>query len=234
MESIYEKMCLVNDAVYIAKKDKADPEYFKEAQRALDEGKDFPTEWTATGTQFQIPYVFKNCFSKEPIEFSDLCETKEVKTVLYLDMNEGLNDGQQAIYERLKEVRAKALAGEKLTGPESKLLYNEVFADMTDNELAEKLASYHSYKFIGRVGLFCPIKPGCGGGELVREQLKKNGVTGYDAVVGTKGYRWLEAEDVAKNNKQNDIDLSYYDNLVNTAIDTISNFGDYEWFVSSD
>lgn len=234
VESIYERFCLVNDAVYVAKKDLTDPEYFKEAQKAMDEKTDLPTRWTATGTQFQVPYVFKKCFSHEPIEFSDLCETKEVKTVMHLDMNEGLDDGQQAIYERLKEVRAKAVAGEKLTGPESKLLYNEVFAEMTDGELAAKLASYHSYKFIGRVGLFTPIKPGCGGGELVREQLKKDGVTGYDAVVGTKGYRWLESEEVIKQKKQGDVDLSYYDNLVNSAIDTISNFGDYEWFVSED
>lgn len=234
VESIYERFCLVNDAVYIAKKDLNDPEYLKEAQKAMDEKIDLPTRWTATGTQFQVPYVFKKCFSHEPIEFSDLCETKEVKTVMHLDMNEGLDDGQQAIYERLKEVRAKAVAGEKLTGPESKLLYNEVFAEMTDGELAAKLASYHSYKFIGRVGLFTPIKPGCGGGELVREQLKKDGVTGYDAVVGTKGYRWLESEEVIKQKKQGDVDLSYYDNLVNSAIDTISNFGDYEWFVSDD
>ena len=234
VESIYERFCLVNDAVYVAKKDTNDPDYIKESKKAISENIDIPTRWTATGTQFQIPYVFKKCFSHEPIEFNDLCETKEVKTVMYLDMNEGLDDGQQAIYERLKEVRAKAIAGEKLTGPESKLLHDEVFSEITDEELAAKLASYHSYKFIGRVGLFTPIKPGCGGGELVREQLKKDGVTGYDAVVGTKGYRWLESEEVIKNNKQGDIDLSYYDNLVNSAIDTISNFGDYEWFVSDD
>lgn len=234
VESVYEKFCLVNDAVYVAKKDLSDPDYFKDAQSALDDGKPVPTRWTATGAQFQVPYVFKKCFSHEPIEFSDLCETKEVKTVMHLDMNEGLDDGQQAIYERLREVRAKAVAGEKLTGPESKILYNEVFSEMTDSELAAKLASYHSYKFIGRVGLFTPIKPGCGGGELVREQLKKDGVTGYDAVVGTKGYRWLEAEEVIKNKKERDVDLSYYDNLVNSAIDTISKFGDYEWFVSED
>ena len=200
----------------------------------MENGGKEPTKWTATGAQFQVPYVFKKCFSHEPIEFSDLCETKEVKTVMHLDMNEGLDDGQQAIYERLKEVRAKAVAGEKLTGPESKLLYNEVYAEMTDSELAAKLASYHSYQFIGRVGLFSPIKPGCGGGELVREQLKKDGLIGFDAVVGTKGYRWLESEEVLKKHKEKDIDLSYYDNLANSAIDTISNYGDYEWFVSDD
>lgn len=234
VESVYERFCLVNDAVYVAKKDLEDPDYFKEAQKALDEKKDIPTRWTATGTQFAVPYVFKKCFSHEPIEFSDLCETKEVKTALYLDMNEGLDDDMHLVYERLKDVRAKALAGDKLTGPETKLLYNEEFAEMTDAELILKLDSYHSYKFIGRVGLFSPIKPGCGGGELVREQKKKDDSIGFDAVVGTKGYRWLESEEVLKQKKERDIDLSYYDNLVNSAIDTISTFGDYEWFVSED
>lgn len=65
IESEYEKMCLVNDAVYIAK---------------TTDGK-----WTATGTQFAVPYVFKTLFSKEEIIFDDLCETKSVKTAIYLD-----------------------------------------------------------------------------------------------------------------------------------------------------
>ena len=64
-EATYEKMCLVNDAVYIAK--------YKDG------------DWTATGTQFAVPYVFKTLFSKEEIIFDDLCETKSVKTAIYLD-----------------------------------------------------------------------------------------------------------------------------------------------------
>ena len=28
----------------------------------------------------------------------------------------------------------------------------------------------HDYQFVGRVGLFCPIKPGHGGGILYREK----------------------------------------------------------------
>lgn len=63
-EALFERFCLVNDAVYVAK---------------TDEG-----EWTATGTQFQVPYVFKSLFTKEPIEFKDMCETKSVTTALYL------------------------------------------------------------------------------------------------------------------------------------------------------
>ena len=73
-EATYEKMCLVNDAVYIAK--------YKDGG------------WTATGAQFQHPYVFKTLFSHEDIEFKDLCETKTVTTALYLDMNENLGENE--------------------------------------------------------------------------------------------------------------------------------------------
>ena len=76
-DAIYDRMCLVNDAVYIAK---------------YKEGHDIP--WTSTGAQFQHPYVFKKLFSKEDIEFRDLCETKTVTSALYLDMNEDLPEGE--------------------------------------------------------------------------------------------------------------------------------------------
>ena len=73
-EDTYERICLVNDAVYIA--------------NSID------GHWTATGKQFQVPYVFKTLFSKEDITFDDMCETFEVKTALYLDMNENLPEGE--------------------------------------------------------------------------------------------------------------------------------------------
>jgi hypothetical protein len=62
LEGIYEKFCLVNDAVYVAK---------------TREG-DGSTHWTAVGAQFQHPYVFKSLFSHEEITFDDYCETKQV------------------------------------------------------------------------------------------------------------------------------------------------------------
>ena len=158
-EATYDRMCLVNDAVYIAK---------------YEDGK-----WTATGTQFQVPYVFKKLFSREPIEFDDLCETKSVSTALYLDMNEGL--------------------------PEDA----------------------HNYKFVGRVGRFSPIKSGCGGGLLLRKTDK-----GYSAATGSKGYRWMESEEVKKLGKEKDVDRSYYDRLVDEAVETISQYGDFEQFIS--
>ena len=93
-EATYEKMCLVNNAVYIAKymdADKCQAQYGYIPEKNEKKG----GKWTATGTQFQIPYVFKTLFSKEPIVFPDLCETKSVsKGAIYLDKNEKLPDGE--------------------------------------------------------------------------------------------------------------------------------------------
>ena len=195
-EADFEKFCIVNNAVYIAK--------------------NYDGEWTATGTQFQVPYVFKTLFSKEPIVFEDLCETKSVKTALYLDMNENLPDVSE--YEKeLKKTEDKYKKGQL-----SDTLFESTCADLND-----RISEGHSYHFIGRIGSFCPIKPGCNGGLLVAERNGK-----YDAATGTKGYRWLEAEMVRELGKQDDIDRSYYDSLVNDAVDAISAYGDFEWFVS--
>lgn len=70
-EATYDKFCLVNDAVYIAKKFSDDP---------------FGWEWIAVGAQFQHPYVYKSLFTHEDISFDDLCETKQVtQGAMYLD-----------------------------------------------------------------------------------------------------------------------------------------------------
>ncbi len=56
----------------------------------------------------------------------------------------------------------------------------------------------------------------------------------YYAATGSKGYRWLESEMVTELGKEADIDRSYYDDLVNEAVKSISKFGDFEWFVSDE
>ena len=56
----------------------------------------------------------------------------------------------------------------------------------------------------------------------------------YYAATGSKGYRWLEAEMVKELGKEDDINRLYYDNMVMDAIDTISKYGDLEWFISDD
>jgi hypothetical protein len=188
-EATYDRMCLVNDAVYIAKYDNG--------------------EWTATGTQFQIPYVFKKLFSKENILFDDLCETKSVTSSLYLDMNENLPD-VSSLEKELNKVLKNSPGDENLI-----------------NNLKEEIAKGHNYRFIGKVGRFCPIKPGCGGGLLMREKDGK-----YYSATGAKGYRWLEAEIVSSLGRTDDIDEGHFKEMADAAIDTIKKYGDYEWFVS--
>ena len=195
-EATYERMCLVNDAVYIAK---------------------YPNgEWTATGTQFQIPYVFKKLFSKEEITFDDLCETKSVTSSLYLDMNEEILDvlGEDNLIDLEK----------KLT----KAIKNNESEEVIEN-LQEKINKFHNYIFVGKVGRFCPIKEGRGGGLLCREKDGK-----FYSATGAKGYRWLESETVLENNLQDAIDEKHFIEMADDAIDTISKFGDFEWFVSDD
>ena len=174
-EETYSKMCLVNDAVYIAKY--SSPHYDKK-----DKEKKHPIWWTATGAEFQVPYVFKTLFSHDPIEFKDYCETKSVsKGSLYLDMNEFLPEGE------------------------------------------------HNYMFIGRVGEFIPMAKGCGAGILYRVDGDK-----YYAAAGTKGYRFMDPGMVKDLAYENNIDKLYFEKLINDAIEHISEFGDYEWFVSDD
>lgn len=204
-EATYERMCLVNDAVYIAK--------YKDGKHA--------GEWTATGTQFAVPYVFKKLFSKEPIVFDDMCETKSVTSSLYLDMNEDLPD--VSAYEKEHDKLWKRITNESTL--------DDPMTEDTERieELSKLIDEGHNYIFVGRVGQFCPIKPGRGGGLLMREKDGK-----YYAATGSKGYRWKESEIVKELGLEEDIDRSYYDKLVDDAVETISKYGDFEWFISDD
>lgn len=180
-EATYEKFCLVNDAVYIARKD----------------GK-----WDATGAQFAHPVVFKALFSEEPINFNDLCETKQVtQGSMYLDFND---------------------------------------AEATPS------TPYKGMHFVGRTGMYVPVHKSAGGAALLRVKDDKT----Y-AVTGTKDYLWLEAEMVKALNLDlidwtfeelvnwsgkgpgfisDVINIDYYNNLVNDAVETIERFGNFEAF----
>ena len=181
IEHIFDRICLVNDAVYVCKYTN-DPE-----------NEDMAGKWDATGKQYQVPYVFKTIFSHEPIAFDDLCETKSTSSALYLDFNEGLSEGE------------------------------------------------HNYQFIGKTGRFTPVVDGSGGGELYRDA----GNDKFARVEGTSrpkekgkkvsGYRWYESVTIKDNEElKQKIDYSYYNVLVDKAIDNISKFGDVEIFTSDE
>lgn len=106
---------------------------------------------------------------------------------------------------------------------EVKTVSTALYLDMNEN-LKE---GEHDYHFIGKVGAFCPIYEGRGGGILLREKDGK-----YYAAANTKGYRWLEANMVKEGNREEDIDRRYYNILVDEAIKDISKYGDIDWFMS--
>lgn len=173
-EATYAKFALVNDAVYAAK--------VGWAEKASKIG-----TWETVGAQFQIPYVKKKLFTKEPIEFRDLCVEKHVTTALYLD-----------------------------------------FGSVETMATVSKHLQDKPMQFVGKGGTFCPIKPDCGGGLLVREKDGK-----FFAATGSKGYFWLESDMVKTLKREDDIDMTYFDNLVNEAYDTLGKWGDAEWFLAA-
>ena len=105
---------------------------------------------------------------------------------------------------------------------ETKTATTAIYLDMNEN-----LGEEHDYHFIGKVGLFTPIKKGCGGGLLLREKDGK-----FSAVTGSKGYRWMESKMVEDLHKESIVDISYYDDLVRKAIEAISEYGDVDEFLN--
>ena len=240
IEHKFDRICLVNDAVYICK-------YSDDPANGKDAGK-----WEGTGDQFKkesSPYVFKTLFSHEPIDFYDLTETQTVKVGmgLYLDMDEDLPDSTELEKEEEKLLRKWKKVGFELTGENDANLVNGFAPNLTDIpdkkqeqyardvfhgdyvrlcEVQEEIRKCHNYRFVGKAGLFCPIEEGRGGGRLVREN---NGKFAYAA--GSKGWRWLEAEMVKELGLEDYIDIDYFDDLAHEARDAISKFGDYNAFV---
>jgi hypothetical protein len=82
--------------------------------------------------------------------------------------------------------------------------------------------------FVGRTGLFVPVTPESGGGVLYRVKDDKR----Y-AVTGTKGHFWMEAEVAKALGDKVEIDMTYFDNLVDTARKTVEKFGEFKEFNQS-
>ena len=218
---------MVNRAVYIAKQ--VEPHwgitpggkvYWKEDRE------DKPGFWTPTGAQFAQPYVFKTLFSREPIAFEDKCVTVAVtsRDALYLDFNENLEDVSE-----LEEAR-KLLTTQKnkYTRREQSLM--EKYQTYSIEDIDKMISAGHSYKFVGKVGQFCPMKPGSNAGLLMA--IDKAGQ--YSAPGGTKGYRFMESEYVREHGLEDYISNEYFKDLADAAIDSINKFGDFEWFSSNE
>lgn len=109
--------------------------------------------------------------------------------------------------------------------------------DMSETKSADKGALYldfneglpegeHKYQFVGKVSAFVPVKPGTGGGELKVYRDDK-----YSYVEGTTGYYWLETEYVRNSKKEYEIDMNYYDNMIEGVLEDMRQFGDPDRFI---
>ena len=211
-------------------------------------------KWEGTGDQFKeksSPYTFKSLFSKEPIEFKDLCVTQTVKVGLgiYLDMDEGLPDDSMLVKEQERLLRKWKKVGFELNNENDAQMSKGYAPTLTDipskkieqytkdayhadyvrlTEVEQEIKNCHDYHFVGKAGLFCPIRPGMGGGRLVRENNGK-----YLNTAGSTGYRWLEAERVKELHMEDCIDLSYFEEIKQKAIEAVSVYGSFDEFVGA-
>jgi len=167
-EATYERMALVNKAVYIA-------EYEDE-----DTGK---LKWEPTGTQFREPIVLKTLFTREPIVESDYFTTKTATAPIYL--------------------------GETFIGKSA-----QVYASLSGQEMFRVSENPNAGK---------PITKMYTKGERMQVptgEVEPDSKQAY--ITGTKGHLWkLASEYIDKD----DLDMSYYDNLVKKAITAIESVG---------
>ena len=212
-EATYSKMCIVNDAVYIAK--------LAEGDDGMRPSKNSP--WTATGAQFAQPYLFKTLFSHEPITIDDMSEAKSVKTAMYLDLNESLPPWKH----NYKFIGKSGLFCPILPGHGGGTLLRA-----SKDKFFKLKPEYYNYKLDD--GRHPPkwADPKDVGKRLDPKLYSEEPGLQYYNVTGTKGYRWMEYEQVATMHLEEYIDRNYYKHLVDEAIADISQYGDFEQFAS--
>lgn len=106
---------------------------------------------------------------------------------------------------------------------ETKSVTTALYLDFNTEE--GQMVNEKPLKYIGKTGSFIPVTEG--GGYLVREKDDK-----YHAASGTKGHKWQETHIVKELDRANIIDMDYFHSLVDGAVEKISEFGDFEWFVA--
>ena len=156
---------------------------------------------------------------------------------MYLDFNEGLPDVTE--YELVKDIRKDMASGIDGKHTKKELALLEKYVEVSPERLDEMISTGHKMNFIGKVGKFCPIKPGCGGGDL----LCLNDMGSYVSPSGCKEWKWMESEYVIKNHLEDCIDMDYFEKLNAAAIKAIIDstkpdpkkgyigYGDYHGFI---
>ena len=97
-----------------------------------------------------------------------------------------------------------------------------------DFDLDRPMFMLDELQFVGRTGRFVPVMAWTpGAGILYRVKDGK-----HYAVTGTKNFAWMEAEVARSLGNAVEIDMSYFEKLIDAAKKTIGKFGDFDNFVS--
>jgi hypothetical protein len=198
-EATYEKMCLVNDAVYVA--------YEKES---VKKGKTVPAHWTATGAEFKHPYVFKTLFTKEPISWADLGETKMVKEgAMYLRYPEGqMEVGQEEVTEN----------GDIHIGRSGLFIpVNPMQSDIVGGQLL-RIKDGREYAVTGTKGY-----------KWVEEDTVRQR---YGDAIDRLTFERFDQSEVGTGGIRDIVDEMYYNQLAENAAQSIMEFGDFDEFVT--
>ena len=121
-------------------------------------------------------------------------------------------------FEKLREARHVKKGSIYI---ESEEQFNEIQDGADDPTTEERIDQMH---FVGRTGVFYPVKPGFGGGLLWRVQ------DGHlYSVSNTKGHLWKEAHLT----RPHELDETYYQETVEKAMQAIVNVGSYRDLIES-
>ena len=228
-EGTYERICIVDKSNYIAtfmSPDECMERYGYIPADNKDQFESYNHPWTVTGDNFANPYVFKTLFSGEPPTFEDMCEVKSVSdAAIYLDFNEGYPDVTKE-EEELKRREFNEYEADENDPKKKPKRLNKLYAGYSDEKLKEIIATGHNYEFIGRVSNFFPVEDGENGGVLLSLRNGK-----YNAVNGSIGYRWMEADVAKMLGKEDAYSRKYFDDKIEKVIKSINHFGSFDRFI---
>ena len=184
-------------------------------------------EWEGVGAKFNKktnPYVYKTLFSQEDVEEHDFAILKEVRTAIYvgdrfIGKNAEIyasNSGSdvtttrainiaQSIHTRMKKPTEKFLPKSQYVGLDPETVF-ENKVQRTSKELN--------------------IEPGMVRG-IVESGYPETIVENHYGVSGTKGYKWKLWNEYAG---KNDIDMYYYNKLVEDTVNDMYKVGDASIF----
>jgi DNA polymerase elongation subunit (family B) len=205
-EHTYSRMALLNRATVIAE---------------IGWPEDEKGEWEAIGAQFgkkTNPYVYKTLLSKDEVNEQDFFTTKEVKTAIYLD-DQYIGKNAQIYASRTGREISRTQPSNVAQMIQSRWIKPRYLLQRESQGLTPaQLEEAKKHKIAAELGLdYNEVD------YIISNGFPDTIVDKHVAVTGTTGYRW----ELASNYKGfDDIDMTYYHQLVHEAVNDVFAVGD--------